>query len=158
MKLSTITNGGMKILAFFITMLILNSFLLTTNLKAETFKVTAYCSCKKCCNKDRSNKWYGITSTGKKAKWGTVAVDKKVIKMGSRLVIEGFPNTTFKAEDVGGKIKGKHIDIWFPSHKKAKKFGVQKRNVFNFDDFLFDIQHSQNSLVKVEKKENNSYK
>ena len=34
--------------------------------------------------------------------------------------------TLFRAEDVGGAIKGNRIDVWFPSHREALKFGVQK--------------------------------
>ncbi len=95
------------------------------NMAAEVYKATAYCSCKKCCGKYPWNKGYGITASGKKAKWGTVAVDRKVIKLGSKLRIDYFPDTIFRAEDVGSSIKGKHIDVWFPSHKKALQFGVQ---------------------------------
>lgn len=109
---------------------------LVTNLRAETFKVTAYCSCVKCCNKKPSDKRYGITASGKMARWGTVAVDRNLIKLGSKLRIEGFPNTTFRAEDVGGAIKGKHIDIWFPSHKEALNFGV-KYMVVHIDKPIF---------------------
>jgi 3D (Asp-Asp-Asp) domain-containing protein len=105
--------------------LFLLSMLFVNNLSAEVFKATAYCSCKKCCDKDPSDKWYGITATGKKARWGTVADDKRVVKLGSKLRIKGFPNTIFRAEDVGGAIKGKHIDVWFPSHREALKFGVR---------------------------------
>ncbi|HDY66955.1 MAG TPA: hypothetical protein ENH85_04070, partial [Candidatus Scalindua sp.] len=106
--------------------LILNLFLIS-DLRAEVFTTTAYCSCEKCCDKDPSDEWYGITATGTKAKWGTVAVDRKVIKLGHKLRIDGFPNTTFRAEDVGGAIKGNHLDIWFPSHEEALEFGVQKK-------------------------------
>ena len=102
------------------------------NLKAEVFKATAYCSCEKCCNKIPSDKQYGITATGKVAKWGTVAVDRRIIKLGSKLKIAGFPKTTFRAEDVGSAIKGNHIDIWFPSHKEALEFGVKKMVVYNY--------------------------
>ncbi len=105
--------------------LFLLSMLFVNNLSAEVFKATAYCSCIKCCDKDPSDKWYGITATGKKARWGTIAVDKRVVKLGSKLRIKGFPNTIFRAEDVGGAIKGKHIDVWFPSHREALKFGVR---------------------------------
>ena len=96
------------------------------SLKAEVFKATAYCSCEKCCDKDPADKWYGITATGKKARWGTVAVDKRVIELGSKLRINVFPNTIFRAEDVGGAIKGNHIDVWFPSHEGALEFGVRE--------------------------------
>ena len=107
----------------------LSSMFFVNKLNAEVFKATAYCSCEKCCDKDPSDKWYGITATGKKARWGTVAVDKRVIKLGSTLRIKGFPNTIFRAEDVGGAIKGNHIDVWFPSHREALKFGVRNINV-----------------------------
>ncbi len=60
-------------------------------------------------------------------------MDRKVIRLGSSLRMEGFPNTTFKAEDVGGAIKGNHIDIWFPSHKEALEFGVKKVVVYRTD-------------------------
>jgi 3D (Asp-Asp-Asp) domain-containing protein len=117
----------MKIITvFFVVMVMfLASMLFVNNLKAEVFKATAYCSCVKCCDKDPSDEWYGITASGKKAKWGTIAVDRKVIKLGSKLRIDGFPETIFRAEDVGGAIKGNHIDVWFPSHKEALQFGVQ---------------------------------
>ncbi len=104
----------------------LSSMFFVNNVNAEVFKATAYCSCEKCCDKDPSNEWYGITASGKRARWGTVAVDKRVIKLGSTLRIKGFPDTIFRAEDVGGAIKGNHIDVWFPSHREALKFGVQK--------------------------------
>ena len=111
---------------FFVVMIMfLASMFFVNNLKAEVFKATAYCSCEKCCDKDPSDEWYGITASGKKAKWGTIAVDRKVIKLGSKLKIDGFPETIFRAEDVGGAIKGNHIDVWFPSHKEALQFGVQ---------------------------------
>ncbi len=121
----------MKVIKIFpvVMIMFLVSLLFGNNLKAEVFKATAYCSCKKCCDKDPSDKWYGITASGKKAKWGTVAVDRKVIKLGSTLRIKGFPNTIFRAEDVGGAIKGRHIDVWFPSHREALKFGVRNINL-----------------------------
>ena len=52
-----------------------------------------------------------------------------MIQLGSKLKIDGFPDTIFRAEDVGGAIKGKHIDLWFPSHMEARKFGVQNKVV-----------------------------
>ncbi len=118
-------KGTISVFAIGTLTLMLYLFLVSS-LWAETFTATAYCSCEKCCDKKPSDKWYGITAIGKHAKWGTVAVDRKVIKLGSRLKIQGFPKTTFRAEDVGSAIKGNHIDIWFPSHKQALKFGVKK--------------------------------
>jgi 3D (Asp-Asp-Asp) domain-containing protein len=116
-----------SVLSFIVVMIIsLLSMIFVNSLQAEVFTATAYCSCKKCCDKDPSSRWYGITASGRKARWGTVAVDRRVIGLGTRLRIEGFPKTIFRADDVGGAIKGKHIDLWFPSHREALEFGRQK--------------------------------
>ena len=126
-KRSILTRIHKSVLSFVVVLAIsLLSMVSVNSLQAEVFTATAYCSCKKCCDKDPSSKWYGITASGRKARWGTVAVDRRLIKLGSRLRIEGFPKTVFRADDVGGAIKGKHIDVWFPSHRKALEFGRQK--------------------------------
>ena len=126
-KKNVFTSIRKTVLSFVVVLFIsLLSMIFVNSLQAKVFTATAYCSCKKCCDKDPSNKWYGITASGRKARWGTVAVDRRLIKLGSRLRIEGFPKTVFRADDVGGAIKGKHIDLWFPSHKKALEFGRQK--------------------------------
>lgn len=84
----------------------------------QTFTLTAYCGCEKCCGKtDR------ITATGTHAVEGvTIAVDPAVIPYGSLVDIEGIG--TFIAEDCGGAIKGNKIDIYFERHEDALKFGV----------------------------------
>ena len=63
----------------------------------------------------------GLTSTGKKAARGTVAADPKIFKMGTKLEIPGYG--TGVVEDIGGAIKGRHIDLWFPTHEEAKRWG-----------------------------------
>lgn len=74
-----------------------------------TFKITWYCPCRKC-----SGKWGHQTSSGAYATEGrTVAVDKRVIKEGTRLLINGHE---YIAEDTGGGVRGKHIDIFNESH------------------------------------------
>ncbi|MGR3174531.1 MAG: 3D domain-containing protein [Candidatus Scalindua sp.] len=126
-KRNVFTRIRKAVLSFIVVLIIsLLSMTIVNSLHAEVFTATAYCSCKKCCNKDPSSKWYGITASGRKARWGTVAVDRRLIALGSRLRIQGFPKTIFRADDVGGAIKGKHIDVWFPSHRKALEFGRQK--------------------------------
>ena len=115
------------VLSFIVVMIIsLLGMVFVNSLNAEVFTATAYCSCKKCCDKDPSSRWYGITASGRRAIWGTVAVDRRIIRLGSRLRIEGFPKNIFRADDVGGAIKGKHVDLWFPSHREALEFGRQK--------------------------------
>lgn len=88
------------------------------------FKLTAYCSCTKCCGKSD-----GITATGTQAKAGrTVAVDPSKIPYGTNLMING--NSNYIAEDCGGAVKGNVIDIYFDSHSEAMNFGIQYAKVF----------------------------
>jgi 3D (Asp-Asp-Asp) domain-containing protein len=69
------------------------------------------------------------TYSGTRTRWGVVAVDPKVIPIGSSLLIEGYDDTTFVAEDVGSGIKGEALDIWLPDLKDAKTYGTQYRRV-----------------------------
>jgi 3D (Asp-Asp-Asp) domain-containing protein len=69
------------------------------------------------------------TYSGTKTRWGVVAVDPKTIPIGSSLLIEGYDDVTFVAEDVGGGIKGEALDIWLPDSKEARTYGTQYRKV-----------------------------
>ena len=61
--------------------------------------------------------------------WYTVAVDPRVIPLGSKIRIEGF-NGVFYCADTGGAIKGNIIDIAVGSKSEASNLGVQYRNVY----------------------------
>ena len=91
----------------------------TTQVK---FIISAYCHCSKCCGKSD-----GITATGTKATENrTIAVDPKIIPLGSKVIIDG---QTYIAEDTGGDIKGNRIDMYFSSHEEALNWGIQYRYV-----------------------------
>ncbi len=68
------------------------------------------------------------TATGIAPRYGVVAVDPKVIPLGSTVTIEGYEGF-FVAEDTGGAIKGPALDIWLPDAKEAKRYGTQYRRV-----------------------------
>ena len=88
-----------------------------------TYVITHYCACTKCCGKSD-----GITATGTKATANkTIAVDPKVIPLGSEVLIDG---QAYIAEDVGGAIKGNRIDIYCDSHQEALNRGKIKREVY----------------------------
>lgn len=61
--------------------------------------------------------------------WYTVAVDPRVIPLGSKIRIEGFDGV-FYCADIGGAIKGNIIDIAVGSKSEASNLGVQYRNVY----------------------------
>ena len=88
------------------------------------FEATGYCSCEKCCGK-----WAdGITYSGTVAEEGrTIAVDPDVIPLGSVVEISGHQ---YIAEDIGGGINGKEIDLFFADHRDAWNFGRQKHDVY----------------------------
>lgn len=87
------------------------------------YMLTAYCPCSGC-----SANWGTKTSTGKVTEQGrTVAVDPEVIPYGTVLVINDMQ---YIAEDCGGAIKGKRIDVYFDKHEDALEFGVQYAEVF----------------------------
>ena len=88
------------------------------------FKLTFYCACEQC-----SGGYGNNTATGTKCTEGrTIAVDPKVIPLGSEVFIEGFGS--FIAEDTGGAIKQNKIDIYLSDHDRCYSLGVAKANVY----------------------------
>jgi len=61
----------------------------------------------------------------------TVAVDPRVIPLGTKLHIEGVGIRI--AEDTGRKIKGKKLDLFLSSMGACTRFGVRARNVYLLD-------------------------
>ena len=89
------------------------------------FKITHYCACKKCCGVNAQ----GITASGKKVEANkTIAVDTNVIKLGSKVLIDGYGE--YEAQDTGSAIKGNIIDVYIPNHEQALKLGVVYKDVY----------------------------
>lgn len=88
------------------------------------FKLTFYCACKSC-----SGPYGTATASGARTTEGrTIAVDRRVIPLGSKVYIEGYGD--FIAEDVGGAIKGNKIDIYLNDHSRTVQMGVKHANVY----------------------------
>jgi len=106
--------------------------------------VTGYCNCGKCCGWRK--KWFffgqpvynygkmkgmpkkvGVTASGTVAARGTIAADPAVYSFGTKMQIPGYGSGT--VQDIGGSIKGAHIDIWFPSHDEAVVWGARRIKV-----------------------------
>lgn len=92
------------------------------------FVITAYCTCRVCC---------GVYSGGNRTASGTVptsnrtiAVDTNVIPFKTKVVING---QVYVAEDRGGAIKGKRIDMFFMTHKEALRWGRRTMTVYLAD-------------------------
>jgi 3D (Asp-Asp-Asp) domain-containing protein/peptidoglycan hydrolase CwlO-like protein len=70
----------------------------------------------------------GITAIGLRAKKGIVAVDPKVIPLGTRLYIPGYGEAL--AADTGGWVKGNRIDLVFDSLEDCYRYGRRKIRVY----------------------------
>jgi len=66
------------------------------------------------------------TASGMMARVGVVAVDPRVIPLGSKLYIEGYGYAI--AGDTGGAIKNNRIDLFFNTERECVNYGV-KNNV-----------------------------
>ena len=87
------------------------------------FKLTAYCPCYQC-----SEGWGRMTSSGRLAQERhTIATDPSVIPEGTRVEINGV---VYTAEDIGGGVRGNHIDIFYESHEECLQFGVRYAEVY----------------------------
>lgn len=67
------------------------------------------------------------TFTGTWPKRGTIAVDPKVIPLGTELWVEGYGHGI--AEDTGGAIKGQIIDVFMESECACWEWGRRKVKV-----------------------------
>lgn len=63
----------------------------------------------------------GRTALGIPVRKGVVAVDPKLIPLGTKLFVPGYGQGV--AADVGTAIKGRIIDLWMPNHAAARKWG-----------------------------------
>ena len=89
-------------------------------------KATAYTHTDKGCDM--------ITATGTTVHWGTVAVDPKLIPYGTKMFIVSndgkYVYGLSTAEDCGGSIKGKRIDLYMPTTSECFQFGMRNCTVY----------------------------
>jgi 3D (Asp-Asp-Asp) domain-containing protein len=80
----------------------------------QTFQATAYCL-------------KGRTASGQYVRPGIIAADPRVLPLGTVVHIRAGRYTgTYTVADTGGLIKGRRVDIYFPTYKEAMQFGRQK--------------------------------
>lgn len=96
--------------------------------KLEGVTVTYYDCCVECCGKVD-----GITHSGTRAvPYETCAVDPAVIPLGASVSVDYGDGVLhhYRAEDIGGGVKGSHIDICVSSHGEALELGVRTATVY----------------------------
>lgn len=60
--------------------------------------------------------------------YSTIAVDPRVIPLGTKLYVEGYGNAI--AADIGTSVKGNFIDVYFNTYKEACNWGLKYVNVY----------------------------
>lgn len=80
------------------------------------------------------DRYYGLTASGTKVRPGVVAVDPRVIPLGTKLYVQSLDGTKDYgfaiAEDKGGAIKGNKIDLFFETAEQVRNFGRRKVRVY----------------------------
>lgn len=101
--------------------------------KSISVQATAYTAAA-----SENGKWGAVDYFGDKLKVGTIAVDPKMIPLGTKLYVTGYDynglpqgGMVATATDIGGSIKGNRIDIFVPGvTSQAMSFGFQDVKVF----------------------------
>lgn len=74
----------------------------------------------------------GRCATGMRAGYGVVAVDPRVIRLGTKLYIEGYGYAI--AGDTGGAIRGLRVDLGHTTYREAESVGRRRVNVWVLND------------------------
>jgi 3D (Asp-Asp-Asp) domain-containing protein len=97
--------------------------------KTITMTVTAYSPDARSCGDSAD----GLTATLHSVEtnnYQLVAADPKLLPYGSMLTVPGYANNEIvPVLDCGGAIKGNRLDLLFPTHEEARRWGVKKVKV-----------------------------
>lgn len=84
-----------------------------------------------------------ITACQTAVKWGVVAVDPEVIPYGTRMfIVDEYGDFVYgmgTAEDCGGAIQGKRLDLYMPSLSEAYNYGRRPVTVYFLGDCNWDF-------------------
>ena len=101
-----------------------------TYYKKDTYRASAYTMYDAGCD--------SITATQTQVRWGVVAVDPSVIPYGTRMFIVNkdgsFVYGIGTAEDCGGAIQGKRLDLYMPTLSQAFDYGMKDVDVYFLGD------------------------
>lgn len=106
--------------------------------KVLDMRATAYTASFKDTGKNPGDPGFGITYTGIKAREGIIAVDPRVIPLGTKVYVEvagNIPDYGYAlAADIGGAIKGDKIDLYFDDQKTVDRWGIKRVKVYILTD------------------------
>jgi len=106
--------------------------------KVLNMRATSYTASYADTGKKPGDKGFGITYTGVKARKGIIAVDPKVIPLGTKVYVEVAGNTPdygyAVAADIGSAIKGDLIDLYFDDQATVNRWGCKRVKVYILDE------------------------
>jgi uncharacterized protein YabE (DUF348 family) len=102
--------------------------------KVLDMSATAYSLTYEQTGKNPGDYGYGITASGMKASKGVIAVDPRVIPLGTRVYVEVSGNTPdygyAVAGDTGSGIYGNRVDLFYDDYGTAVNFGSKRVKVY----------------------------
>lgn len=108
----------------------------TKKLYLGKFWITHYCPCSYCCGVGGGK----ITASGTRPTAGrTVGVNTNLIKYGTKLKV-GKSKIKYVAEDTGGGIGWKHLDIFCNTHQEALNAGVGWEDVWMLKKVKYKVK------------------
>jgi 3D (Asp-Asp-Asp) domain-containing protein len=105
-------------------------------LRTMRFRVTAYSPDERSCGRSADGytaSGYSVWTNGMKL----VAADTTILPFGSLVAIPGYDGeNVVPVLDRGGRIKGHRLDVLFPTHEEAMRWGVRDLDVtiWGYDD------------------------
>lgn len=108
--------------------------------------ITAYCDCSKCC-------WpsTGYTASGVKTHYSedwkeatTCAIDPRYFKFGTEFMIDG---KIYVAEDSGSAVKGRHWDLYQPSHDRVTSFNTHYGSVYLVHRYTHTVTAEERKMI-----------
>lgn len=111
--------------------------------KMLEMRATSYTASYKDTGKNPDHPQFGITYTGMRVRLGVIAVDPRVIPLGTKVYVEGVGNVPDYgyaiAADIGSAIKGNLIDLYFNDQTTVDAWGCKNIRVYVLRDQSVDI-------------------
>lgn len=108
--------------------------------------ITAYCDCSKCC-------WpsTGYTASGVKTHYSedwkeatTCAIDPRYFKFGTEFMIDG---KIYIAEDTGSAVRGRHWDLYQPSHDRVASYDSHYGSVYLVHRYTRTVTKEERMMI-----------
>jgi len=95
------------------------------------FRVSSYCPCKICCGRWASLPMHKRTTASGESLQALIRAGERFvaadqgIPFGTMVWVPGYADGWVPVLDRGGKIRGDRLDVFYPDHKTALRFGVR---------------------------------